>query len=117
MAHYAEINENNIVINVIVIPDSVDTDEKEAENYCKRITGSNNNWLKTSYNNNIRKNYAGVGYFYDKDLDAFIAPKPFNSWILDENCKWIAPIQYPNDGFYYFWSENTTSWEKNENII
>jgi hypothetical protein len=66
---------------------------------------------QTSYNNSIRKNYAGVGYTYDQSRDAFIAPKPYNSWILNEDtCIWEAPLSYPTDGQDYIWNEETTSW-------
>ena len=69
------------------------------------------NWVQTSYNSNIRKNYAGIGYTYDLSKDAFIPPKPFNSWILDEDtCVYQAPVPMPNDGKPYRWDEETTSW-------
>ena len=74
--------------------------------------GLTGNWVQTSYNGRIRKNYAGVGYKYDAERDAFIPPKPHESWILDENtCHWNAPIPYPSDGGLYGWNENTLSWD------
>ena len=69
-------------------------------------------WKQTSYNNNIRKNYAGIGFTYSQDLDAFIPPQPFNSWILNEDtCLWEAPVAYPDDGQIYKWNEQTKSWD------
>ena len=72
-------------------------------------------WKQTSYNNNIRKNHAGIGYTYDEDRDAFIPKKPFNSWILNEQtCLWEAPVAYPTDGGKYTWNEETTTWNLND---
>jgi hypothetical protein len=109
MAHYAFLNENNIVTEVIVGKDETDTSQDWEQFYgeirnqvCKR----------TSYNGNIRKNYAGIGYIYDSQRDAFIPPQTFPSWILDEEtCQWSAPVPMPTDGMY-FWDESTTSWVK-----
>jgi hypothetical protein len=68
-------------------------------------------WKQTSYNANFRKNYAGVGYTYDSQRDAFVPPRPFASWVLDEDtCLWAAPVAYPDDGKMYSWDEDTTSW-------
>ena len=105
MAHFAEIDNNNIVIRVLVFNDNyTDSD-------CTALLGGN--WIQTSYNNNIRKNYAGIGYTYDSNLDAFIAPKPFNSWVLDtDTCKWEAPIEQPEGD--YTWNEDKLSWDKIE---
>ena len=115
MAHFAEIDQNNTVLRVIVVEnkDTSTPDGTEVESigvaFCQRLFGGN--WLKTSYNNNIRKNYAGVGYTYDSGRDAFIPPKPFNSWVLNENtCQWEAPIPMPTDDKMYSWDEATTSW-------
>jgi len=107
MAHYAFLDENNIVTEVIVGKDETDTSQDWEQFYgefrnqvCKR----------TSYNNNIRKNYAGIGYTYDSQRDAFIPPQPFPSWLLSqETCQWSAPIAMPTEGFYD-WDETTTSW-------
>ena len=102
MAHFAKIN-NNIVTEVIVA-------EKDFINSGK--VGDEFLWVQTSYNGNFRKNYAGIGYTYDEDRDAFIAPKPFNSWILNETtCLWEAPVVYPDDGERYTWNEETTTWD------
>ena len=105
MAHFAEIDEYNIVKRVLVFNDTyTDSD-------CSALLGGN--WIQTSYNNNIRKNFAGIGYTYDFNLDAFIAPKPFNSWILDtETCKWESPIEKPEGD--YIWNEDNLSWEEQE---
>ena len=118
MAHFAEIDQNNVVLRVIVV-DNKDTstpDGTEVESigvaFCQRLLGGN--WVKTSYNGNIRKNYAGIGFTYDSGRDAFIPPKPFNSWVLNENtCQWDAPVAMPTDDKRYSWDEATTSWIEN----
>ena len=107
MSHWAEIDENNIVTRVLVGNNS-EPDEGEA--FMNSLGGT---WVKTSYNGTIRKNYAGIGYSYDAERDAFIAPKPFDSWILDEDtCRWEAPVAYPTDGKTYIWNEDNTNWEE-----
>ncbi len=104
MSHWAKID-NNIVVEVLVGPNYGD----EGEAFFNALGGT---WVKTSYNGNIRKNYAGIGYTYDTDRDAFIAPKPFNSWLLDEDtCQWQAPVTYPTDGLMYQWDEELTDWK------
>lgn len=116
MAHFAQLDENNIVTQVIVVHDNdCQINGVESEDagvvFCKTLFGANTKWKQTSYNNNIRKNYAGIGYVYDSNRDAFIAPQPFSSWVLDDQtCKWVAPVPYPTDGQVYFWNEETTSW-------
>ena len=117
MAHFAQLDENNAVIavNVIADADCLDDNDKESETvgiaFCKSLWGSDTIWKQTSYNGNIRKNYAGIGFTYDSTKDAFIAPKPYNSWVLNETtCDWEAPTAYPDDGNYYVWDEDTTSW-------
>ena len=114
MAHFAEIGLNNTVLRVIVVHnndcllDGVETESVGAE-FCRSHFGGT--WVQTSYNGNIRKNYAGVGYTYDSQRDAFIAPKPYDSWVLNEQtCLWEAPTPAPNDGKMYLWDEATTSW-------
>jgi hypothetical protein len=114
MAHFAQI-EDNIVINVIVVgnQDILDENGQESEqkgiDFCFNLLGGT--WVQTSYNGRIRKNYAGIGDTYDKDLDAFIAPQPFPSWILDKvTAQWKAPIDYPKDENHYIWDEETLSW-------
>ena len=107
MSHWAEIDENNIVTRVLVGNNS-EPDEGEA--FMNSLGGT---WVKTSYNGTIRKNYAGIGYSYDSTRDAFIAPKPFDSWELDEDtCRWEAPVAYPTDGKMYIWNEEITNWEE-----
>jgi hypothetical protein len=126
MAHYALINQNNIVVQVITGVDEhiIQTDldgkqvggsEKAWENfYASRPWFSGLICKRTSYNRNIRKNFACVGYTYDEERDAFIAPKPFNSWILDEaTCRWQAPTPMPTtEGKRYYWSEDDLSWRE-----
>lgn len=108
MAHFAEIDQNNIVTRVIVVDNAL---EPMGSQWCNKIFGGT--WIQTSYNGKIRKNYASVGYSYDKELDAFIPPKPHDSWILNMNtCQWESPIPSPNDGNLYFWDENLKSWIK-----
>ena len=106
MAHWAEINEENIVTRV-----TVGNNEDYDEGYQWLIDNLGGTWIKTSYNSNIRKNYAGIGFKYDKERDAFIPPKIYESWVLDEEtCQWIPPIKYPEDKNYYIWDEDNVSW-------
>ena len=119
MSHFAEINNDNIVQRVIVVEQGfIDTGK----------LGDPSTWIQTSYNTRggvhyapnsntpdggiaLRKNYAGKGYTYDQTRDAFIAPKPFPSWLLDEDtCQWNTPVAHPDDGAFYEWDEDTTSW-------
>jgi len=108
MAHYAFLDANNIVTEVIVGKDETDLSEDWEQFYgairnqvCKR----------TSYHGNIRKNYAGIGYAYDAARDAFIAPQPFASWVLNEQtCQWEAPVPMPTDGKMYSWDEELKAW-------
>ena len=114
MAHFAKL-ENNVVKQVIVVSnqDILDEQGQESEEkgiaFCSNLLGGT--WKQTSYNGKIRKNYAGIGYTYDEGRDAFIAPKPFASWVLDETtCQWKAPVDMPTDDKRYSWDEETTSW-------
>lgn len=108
MAHWAEINKSNIVTRVVVTDNN---DPNGDEGYSWLISNLGGKWIQTSYNGNIRKNFAGVGYKYDKTRDAFIAPQPYVSWILNEDsCKWEPPIEYPNDGKPYNWDEDSLTW-------
>jgi hypothetical protein len=115
MAHFAKLDENNVVLAVHVVNNDVITvDGVESEqlgiDFLTQLHG-HANWKQTSYNGTIRKNYAGIGYAYDSTRDAFIAPKLFNSWTLDEaTCQWQAPTPYPTDGKYYYWSEDDLTW-------
>ena len=111
MSHWAEIDENNIVLRVTV---GDNNDPVGDEGYQWLIDNLGGTWIKTSYNSNIRKNFAGIGFTYDAARDAFIAPKPFNSWILDEaTCQWQAPTPMPTtEGKSYYWSEDDLSWRE-----
>jgi len=115
MAHYAFLDENNIVTEVIVGIDENELIEGlDTETWYGNFRGQV--CKRTSYNGNIRKNYAGIGYYYDNIRDAFIPPKPFNSWILDEEtCQWKSLISYPIDGKMYVWNEDITNWEITKN--
>ena len=110
MAHYAFLGENKIVTEVIVGVDETETIEgKNPETWYSEFRGQE--CKRTSYNAKIRKNYAGVGFFYDADRDAFIPPKPYDSWVLnEETCLWEAPVPYPGDGRIYFWDEPVVDW-------
>ena len=115
MAHFVKL-ENNVVVQGIVVSNQDTADEhgveKEAKGiaFCSNLLGGT--WKQTSYNGNIRKNYAGVGYTYDEGRDAFIAPKPYASWVLDEaKAQWKAPVDMPTDDKRYTWNEATTSWD------
>lgn len=105
MAHFAELDENNIVLRVCVVSDE---HEADGENWCANFWGGT--WKQTSYNSNIRYNYAGVGDTYDPVADAFYAPQPYPSWSLDAGYKWQAPTPMPTDGKMYQWDEDTLSW-------
>jgi hypothetical protein len=117
MAHFAKIGLNSKVIEVLSVNNEVLKDangiEQEAIgiDFLTKLTGYPV-WKQTSYNNNIRKNYAGIGMTYDEDRDAFIPRKPFPSWILNETtCRWEAPVAYPNDGQTYIWNETIKTWD------
>jgi hypothetical protein len=119
MAHFAEIGENNLVLRVIVVDnkDTMDTFGVEQEEigaeFCRNLLGGT--WKQTSYNSSFRKNYAGFGFTYDSVRDAFVPPKPYPSWVLNEaTCQWEAPVPKPDDvdfpTRYYRWQEETLSW-------
>jgi hypothetical protein len=116
MAHFAQLNESNVVTQVIVVHNNElmhEGVEQEAKGvaFCQSLFGSQTNWKQTSYNGNMRKNYAGIGFTYDAGRDAFIAPKPYPSWVLDEStCQWNAPVPMPQDDKIYRWDESTVSW-------
>jgi hypothetical protein len=118
MAHFAEVDENNIVLRVLVVDD---LHESNGQEFLATTLGLGGTWIKTSYNTlggvhsnggtPLRKNYAGIGYTYDSVRDAFISPKPYPSWILDEeSCVYEAPVARPTEG-RYTWNEETTSWD------
>lgn len=107
MSHFAEIDENNIVIRVVV---GNDTLPNEGKDWIQENLGGR--WIQTSYNSKIRKNFAGIGMSYDETRDAFIPPKAYDSWTLDEEtCRWVAPTDMPDDGFSYRWNEESLSWD------
>lgn len=116
MAHFAKI-ENNIVTQVIVVGnESLLVDGVESEqagiDFCKTLFGQDTEWVQTSYNNSFRKHYAGIGYTYSKEHDAFIAPQPFPSWTLDENFDWIPPEPMPNNtNVRFVWNEEMLTWD------
>jgi hypothetical protein len=115
MAHFAKLGTGNIVEQVIVVSNDIATTEQAGVDFINKLYNTRDVWKQTSYNNNIRKNFAGIGYKYDQIRDAFIPPKPFNSWILNEDtCRWEAPIPMPNDVSnikQYNWNEQNLSWD------
>jgi hypothetical protein len=115
MAHFAELDENNKVVQVIVIHNNELLDngvESEAKGiaFCKSLYGEDTNWVQTSYNKTIRKNYASVDFIYDPIADHFFPPSPSPSWVLDEDAQWKPPIPYPTDGKTYTWNEDKLEW-------
>jgi hypothetical protein len=125
MAHFAKLDENNIVLQVIVISNNdinnlpFPESEPVGIAFCKSLFGSDTHWAQTSYNANFRYNYAGIGYTFDPTTEsnsashgAFIPPKPYPSWLLDTTTfRWEPPVPYPNDGQSYYWDEETQSWK------
>jgi len=117
MAYFAQLDSSFLVMQVIAVNnatiDNLPFPESEpvGVEFCQSLYGTETIWKQTSYNANFRKNYAGVGFNYDPVLDAFIAPKPYPSWLLNTTtCKWDAPVPYPTDGKRYMWDEATLSW-------
>ena len=115
MAHFAELGLDSIVTRVVVIHNNELLDENGQESeakgaaFCRQLFGGN--WMQTSYNGTIRKNFAGIGYVYDAQRNAFISPKPYASWILNEStCQWNAPVAMPIDEKRYVWDEATINW-------
>ena len=114
MSHFAEVDESNTVLRVIVVADSDTADENGVENdsigeaFCADLLGGT--WKRTSYSGSYRQGFAGIGYTYDEARDAFIGPQPFPSWGLDNNAVWQPPTPMPDDGLLYNWDEDTTSW-------
>jgi hypothetical protein len=106
MAHFAKVNKQTKVVETVVVA-------TQAWVYSQ---SDSEDWVQTSYNKNIRKNYAGIGYTYDSVRDAFIPPKPYDSWVLnEETCQWESPVSYPStpvpEGAYYAWNEATQQWD------
>jgi hypothetical protein len=122
MAHFAKLGTGNIVKRVTVVSNNVATTEQAGIDFLNNLHNTRDVWVQTSYNANIRKNFAGVGFKYDQTRDAFIPPKPFNSWTLDETtCRWKAPVVKPElteeqitNNNYYSWNEDTQQWDLNE---
>ena len=125
MAHFAQLDDNNVVTQVIVVSNNelLDASGVEREEmgvgFCQKLFGGN--WKQTSYNHNFRKRYAGIGYKYHADIDAFVPPKPYNSWVLNnETANWDTPVAMPSDAGtgeppkMYMWDEETTSWKVQE---
>ena len=117
MAHFAKLDENNVVLEVNVVSNetinnlSFPESEPLGVAFLTQWSGGHTNWKQTSYNANFRKNYAGIGSTYDSVLDAFVAPKPFPSWLLNtDTALWQAPVPYPTDGKFYDWNEETQQW-------
>jgi len=112
MAHFAKLGKGNIVEQVVVVSNDIATTEQAGVDFLNNLYKTRDVWKQTSYNGNIRKNYAGIGFKYDQTKDAFIPPKPFNSWTLNETtCLWEAPVVYPNDGQNYKWNEENQIWD------
>ena len=122
MAHFAKINDSNIVTEVIVVSNGTATSESAGVTFINTLYGTSDTWKQTSYNTHgnvhslggtaFRGNYAGIGYTYDASNDAFIAPKPYNSWVLNGSTYiWEPPVAYPNNENIYNWNEGTTSWD------
>ena len=116
MAHFAQLDDNNMVLQVIVVHnneclgDNGNESESVGIAFCQSLFPGTR-WRQTSYNGNIRKNYAGIGYQYNPTLDAFVPPTPYPSWVLNEvTCQWAAPVAYPTDTKTYKWDEATLSW-------
>lgn len=118
MAHFAKLDENNVVTQVVVVDnkDTADASGVEKEHigaaHLEKILGGV--WKQTSYNAKFRKNYAGIGYSYmPPPIDGFVPPRPFESWDLDpDTCQWVAPVAMPTDGKMYSWDEDTVSWKE-----
>jgi len=115
MAHFAQLDNNNRVLQVIVVANAelldngVESEAKGIE-FCKSLLGEDTKWVQTSYNATMRKNYAGIDYTYDPIADHFFAPQPYASWVLNDDAQWEAPIAYPTDGKDYAWFEPNQEW-------
>jgi len=125
MAHFAKLGIGNKVLTVEVVSNDIATTEQAGIDFLNNFYKTNDIWKQTSYNTYggehklggtpFRKNYAGIGFKYNQTLDAFISPKPHNSWILNETtCLWEAPVIKPDDGQNYIWNEETQQWDLNE---
>jgi hypothetical protein len=117
MAYFAKLDDHNIVLEVLALSNDVVSNlpfpnsEPLGVAFLTEWSGGYTNWKQTSYNASFRKNYAGIGFTYSAELDVFIPPKPYPSWLLNTNtCQWQAPVPYPTDGNLYIWDEATQSW-------
>ena len=112
MAHFAKLDNNNIVLEVNLVANAaLDSNNEEASGvaFLTEWSGGYSNWKQTSYNGNIRKQFCGIGFYYDAVNDVFIQPQPYASWSLDENFDWQPPIARP-EGFGWYWDEDSVSW-------
>jgi hypothetical protein len=130
MAHFAKLGVGNIIEQVIVVSNDIATTEQAGVDFINKLYNTRDVWKQTSYNSTIRKNFAGIGFTYDQTRDAFIPPKPYNSWVLvEETCRWKAPVDYPETYTQnltdeqgnpakdrYYWNENKVNWELKERI-
>ena len=125
MAHFAKLDSNNIVTEAQVVSNDVATNEQAGVDFLNNLYGTTDTWKQTSYNTHagqhdlggtpFRKNYAGLGFTYDSTRDAFIPPKPYSSWTLNETtCRWEAPVAYPDDSQEYTWNEDDQTWDIRE---
>lgn len=114
MAYFAELDENNIVVNIIsvhnneLLDNGAESEEKGIA-FCNSIKQSR--WIKTSFNGTIRKHYAGIGFYYNEEADVFVQPQPFASWTLNDNFDWVSPVPKPDGNFY--WDEDEMNWISN----
>ena len=112
MAHFAKLGKGNIVEKVVVVSNDIATTEQAGIDFLNNLYNTRDVWKQTSYNGNIRKNFAGIGFKYDQTKDAFIPPKPFNSWTLNETtCQWEAPVALPDTENRYNWNEENQTWD------
>ena len=112
MAHFAKLGVGNKILTVEVVSNDIAITEQAGVDFLNNLYGTRDVWKQTSYNGNIRKNFAGIGYKYDQTRDAFIPPKPFNSWTLNETtCRWEAPVAYPDDDNRYTCNETNQTWD------
>lgn len=117
MAHFAQLDDAGVVLQVVVVHNNELLDDAGQENeargvaFCQSLFGADTRWVQTSYNGTFRKNYAGIGFTFDPQRDAFIPIQPFPSWVLDTaSCTWQPPVPYPQDGKQYSWDELTATW-------
>lgn len=109
MAHFAEIDENNIVQRVLTVSNE---QEHRGQDFLAKDLNLGGTWIQCSYNNRIRKQYPGIGYSYDPAADVFVSPQPYPSWTLDENHDWVAPVAMPDDDNLYAWNEHAQTWDE-----